>query len=415
MPFVPVQKRGFTLIELLVVIAILGILAAAVLVAINPGKRAAQSRDAIRKQDLASIYNSLIAYSVEHGVFPTTSAGPDFVLLSDEVEWFSELASDLKKVPVDPRQSGLPDYFANSSTVYASSGQVLASFSSPAIDNTSGPVTGTSSVLTWDHEVLAQPGENTLLVVTVSARGTGEVDTITYGSQALSRHDMQFLPSSGPTLVEIWYLKQPEPGEHDIELNWDGSAPVDGVVAGASSWKYVDQGNSLGTVTEDSPTGTSGSINVTYASEDDVILDVGSTPTIGSGDAEAGAEQVELYGESNIFMIGYSSYRSASSGNEMTWQGVSVNDTWNMMGVPIKASSDLPIFSFPTPADESAANCPTIEDQQFWYCYAVSETGSNFTIWGRLEIEDDPDIWFQPGAKCRKTPPTNFYNYCVGI
>ena len=37
-------NKGFTLIELLIVIAILGILAAAIIVAINPGKRLTQSK-----------------------------------------------------------------------------------------------------------------------------------------------------------------------------------------------------------------------------------------------------------------------------------------------------------------------------------------------------------------------------------
>src|SRR3990167_1758421 len=62
--------RAFTLIELLVVIAILGILAAAVLVAINPGKRTAQARDAQRKQDINAIANALIGYLTITGVYP---------------------------------------------------------------------------------------------------------------------------------------------------------------------------------------------------------------------------------------------------------------------------------------------------------------------------------------------------------
>ena len=53
---------GFTLIELLIVIAILGILAAAVLVAINPQKRTRQARDAGRKNDIGSLATELQAY-----------------------------------------------------------------------------------------------------------------------------------------------------------------------------------------------------------------------------------------------------------------------------------------------------------------------------------------------------------------
>lgn len=62
--------KGFTLIELLIVIAIMGILAAAILVAINPGKRMAQARDAQRKTDISAIANALIGYYTLFGVYP---------------------------------------------------------------------------------------------------------------------------------------------------------------------------------------------------------------------------------------------------------------------------------------------------------------------------------------------------------
>lgn len=65
----PVQKRfkGFTLIELLVVIAILGILAAAVLVAINPGKRQRQAQDAQRKNDIGALATEVQGYYTTPG------------------------------------------------------------------------------------------------------------------------------------------------------------------------------------------------------------------------------------------------------------------------------------------------------------------------------------------------------------
>lgn len=72
----PVQKRfkGFTLIELLVVIAILGILAAAVLVAINPAKRTRQARDAQVKNDIGSLATEVQAYYTNpgQGLYPAT-------------------------------------------------------------------------------------------------------------------------------------------------------------------------------------------------------------------------------------------------------------------------------------------------------------------------------------------------------
>ena len=68
------MKKGFTLIELLIVIAILGILAAAVLVAVNPAKRQNQAKDANIKADIGSIATALQAYytSPGQGTYPLT-------------------------------------------------------------------------------------------------------------------------------------------------------------------------------------------------------------------------------------------------------------------------------------------------------------------------------------------------------
>lgn len=74
-----VNIKGFTLIEILLVIAIMAILAAVVIVAINPGKHMADSRDAERETHLYSIVQALYQYAADNeGDFPasitTTSA-----------------------------------------------------------------------------------------------------------------------------------------------------------------------------------------------------------------------------------------------------------------------------------------------------------------------------------------------------
>ncbi len=55
---------GFTLIELLIVIGIISILAAGVIVAINPGRQFASARDRTRERHVSSLQNALISYQV---------------------------------------------------------------------------------------------------------------------------------------------------------------------------------------------------------------------------------------------------------------------------------------------------------------------------------------------------------------
>lgn len=62
---------GFTLIEVLLVIAILAILAAVVIIAINPGKQIAEAQDSQRRSDVRTILNAVQQYALDHdGQFP---------------------------------------------------------------------------------------------------------------------------------------------------------------------------------------------------------------------------------------------------------------------------------------------------------------------------------------------------------
>ena len=69
---VPARQKGFTLIELLVVIGIIGILAAVVLVAVNPRRQFASARDTQRRADLYSLTNAIYQFATENnGSLPT--------------------------------------------------------------------------------------------------------------------------------------------------------------------------------------------------------------------------------------------------------------------------------------------------------------------------------------------------------
>jgi prepilin-type N-terminal cleavage/methylation domain-containing protein len=73
-------KSGFTLIEVLIVIGIIAVLAAAVLVAINPARQFAQARNSQRMSNIQAILNAIGQnmadnrgiFSCSSGTIPTT-------------------------------------------------------------------------------------------------------------------------------------------------------------------------------------------------------------------------------------------------------------------------------------------------------------------------------------------------------
>jgi prepilin-type N-terminal cleavage/methylation domain-containing protein len=70
------KSKGFTLIEILVVIGIIAILAAIVVVAINPSRQFAQARNAQRESDVNTILNAIGQDLADNkGVFVCSNGG----------------------------------------------------------------------------------------------------------------------------------------------------------------------------------------------------------------------------------------------------------------------------------------------------------------------------------------------------
>ncbi len=110
-------QKGFTLIELLVVIAVIGVLAAIVLLAVNPGEQLARGRDTSRISAVTQLGRSLQGYYTAQGTGTYPAAG---------TTWMNPLisASDLKVAPTNPAFGTLP--------VTAATICTYASYSQPA-------------------------------------------------------------------------------------------------------------------------------------------------------------------------------------------------------------------------------------------------------------------------------------------
>ena len=101
-------NHGFTLIELLVVIGVIGILAAAVLAAIDPIHQINKGKDGQRKSDLKQIQTALELYRSDQGAYPN-ALGTSLIVGQ---------TTYMQKVPQDPDKIPYTYIPANSNSTY---------------------------------------------------------------------------------------------------------------------------------------------------------------------------------------------------------------------------------------------------------------------------------------------------------
>ena len=80
------SEGGFTLLEVLLVVAIIAILAGIVIIAINPSKNLADSRNSTRRADVNTIINAIYQYSLDNnGSLPPAGGGAGITVTDTEI------------------------------------------------------------------------------------------------------------------------------------------------------------------------------------------------------------------------------------------------------------------------------------------------------------------------------------------
>ena len=96
------KSFGFTLIELLVVVGILSVMAASLLVTLNPYTQIQKANDSKRKADLSQIQKALESYYQDNSAYPAQSASGNYMSVAN---WEASWIPYMNVVPKDSNAS----------------------------------------------------------------------------------------------------------------------------------------------------------------------------------------------------------------------------------------------------------------------------------------------------------------------
>jgi len=136
-------KPGFTLLEILLVVAAIAILAGIVILAINPQKQLADTRNSERSVDVNTILNGVYQYAIDNdGILPTTiDATATEICKTDEttcaglvdLSVLTDNGTYLTAIPIDP-QGGIDPAGVGYTIMENANGRITVS--APNAENT---------------------------------------------------------------------------------------------------------------------------------------------------------------------------------------------------------------------------------------------------------------------------------------
>lgn len=112
------RSGGFTLIELLIVITIIGVLAVAILSAINPVEQIRRAQDSGRESDAAEILNAFDRYYTAFFEFPWDTlkeANPNGDVIINHLNWIDQLIDKGEVKPQFRNRDSWGDLFVTQS------------------------------------------------------------------------------------------------------------------------------------------------------------------------------------------------------------------------------------------------------------------------------------------------------------